>query len=147
MIETLKTTVCKLDGGMKAQATVREFTINMDEPQELGGSNTAANPVETLLAALGGCQVIAAYSFAKSFGINLEEFRVEVEGDIDTDGFKGKAGVRTGLCEVRFKIFIKTDAPQEKAEEFVTFVENICPVGDSLKNTVTLNCTDIVIER
>lgn len=51
------------------------------------------NPVEMLLRALGSCQVIVAKSFAKAHGIDLHDFLVVLEGDLDLDGFlKGKPG-------------------------------------------------------
>ena len=66
----------------------------MDEPKELGGSDTGMNPVEMLLCALGSCQAIVAKSFATAHGIDLHDFLVVLEGDLDPDGFlKGKPGV------------------------------------------------------
>lgn len=37
---------------------VRDHSFTVDEPAALGGTDTAANPVEYALAALGSCQVI-----------------------------------------------------------------------------------------
>ena len=36
----------------------RPFTIDIDEPIELGGSNRFANPQEHLLAALNACMIV-----------------------------------------------------------------------------------------
>ena len=36
----------------------RQFSIDIDEPCELGGSNRFANPQEHLLAALNGCMMV-----------------------------------------------------------------------------------------
>ena len=41
--------------GTKVETKIREFKVGIDEPLELRGTNTAPNPVEMLLAALGGC--------------------------------------------------------------------------------------------
>lgn len=45
------------------------------------------NPVEALLASLGACQSIVARVYASKFEVELEDFRVDVEGDLDLDGF------------------------------------------------------------
>ncbi len=42
-------------GGFKSQAQIRDFTVAMDEPTALGGSNTAPNMVEMVLGAYGCC--------------------------------------------------------------------------------------------
>lgn len=55
--------------------------------------------------------------------------------------------VRPGYQEVRFKMHIKTDAPQDKVEAFQHFIESRCPVGDSLGKDVSLKPSTLVIEK
>lgn len=145
-VATFKAT-SKLVSGLAVDTTVRNFTIRMDEPPSLGGNDTGMNPVEGVLAALGSCQVIVAAAFAKANGINLQDFWVELEGDLDTDGFlKGAPGIRPGYNEVRFTMHIKTDSPAEKVEAFQKFIESRCPVGDTLSLGTKLVASKIVIE-
>lgn len=99
----------------------RNFEITVDEPKELGGTNTGMNPVELLIGALGACQAIVARVYAKKFHMNMENFWVEVTGELDTDGFLHKSDVRPGYTKIRYNIHIETDAPREKVEEFVAF--------------------------
>ncbi len=68
----------------------REVQVEVDEPKALGGTDRAMNPVELLLCALGGCMSICAAAFAGACGVDLQGFSVEVEGDLDPDGFLGK---------------------------------------------------------
>lgn len=145
-VATFKAT-SKLVSGLAVDTTVRNFTIRMDEPPSLGGNDTGMNPVEGVLAALGSCQVIVAAAFAKANGINLQDFWVELEGDLDTDGFlKGAPGIRPGYNEVRFTMHIKTDSPAEKVEAFQKFIELRCPVGDTLSLGTKLVASKIVID-
>lgn len=145
-VATFKAT-SKLVSGLAVDTTVRNFTIRMDEPPSLGGNDTGMNPVEGVLAALGSCQVIVAAAFAKANGINLQDFWVELEGDLDTDGFlKGAPGIRPGYNEVRFTMHIKTDSPAEKVEAFQKFIESRCPVGDTLSLGTKLVASKIVID-
>lgn len=147
-LTTFKNVTRKIPGGLAVESESRGFKIIMDEPPSLGGSDKGMNPVEGLLAALGSCQCIVGAAFAESQGIDLKEFWVELEGDLDTDGFlKGDPNVRPGYQEVRFTMHIKTDAPKEKVEAFQKFIQGRCPVGDSLGNGVSLKPATIVIEK
>ncbi len=76
-----------LQEGVKVKATSRHFELTIDEPKSLGGTDTGMNPVEALLASLGACQSIVARVYAPKFDIKLDDFQVDVEGDIDLDGF------------------------------------------------------------
>jgi uncharacterized OsmC-like protein len=145
-IETFKAT-SKLVAGLQVDNFVRNFSTRMDEPKSLGGTDTGMNPVEALLTALGSCQVIVAGAFAKSQGIDLQDFWVELEGDLDPDGFlKGVAGVRMGFQEVRFTPHIKTSSSPEQVKKFMEFVKSRCPVGDVMLNGTKIVPADAVIE-
>jgi uncharacterized OsmC-like protein len=102
------------------------------------------NPVEMLLRALGSCQVIVAKSFAKAHGIDLHDFLVVLEGDLDLDGFLKD---KPGLQEIRFAFHLAIDAPQGKVDQFVEFIKSRCPVGDTLLNGVKSLQSDVVVER
>lgn len=145
-VVTFKATSRKLPEGLAVESNVRGFKMVLDEPEDLGGTNKGMNPVEALLCALGSCQSIVAAVFAEQQGINLQEFWVELEGDLDTDGFMGLSDVRPGFLEVRFKMHIKSDSPEDKVKEFAKFIEKRCPVGDTLANGVKLVSSGVVIE-
>ena len=137
----------KLVEGLQVDNFVRDFQVRMDEPQSLGGTDSGMNPVEAMLAALGSCQVIVAAAFAKSQGVDLQDFWVELEGDLDTDGFlKGKPGVRMGFQEVRLVPHIKTSSSPEQVAKFMEFIKNRCPVGDVMVNGTKVTPAEAVIE-
>ena len=144
MLTTFKASATKLADGMQVETKARQFTALLDEPADLGGTNAAMNPVEALLSALGGCQAIVAAAFAKSQGVTFEKVFIELEGDIDLDGFMGKSDVRPGFQEIRFSIHFKSDEPKEKLEKFVEFIEKTCPVGDTLKGVKLVNAGVVV---
>ncbi|WP_025683143.1 OsmC family protein [Paenibacillus maysiensis] len=138
MLTTFKATAKKLPDGLQVETNSRGFKIIIDEPEDMGGTNVGMNPVEVLLCALGACQSIVAAAFADANDFNYEEFYVELEGDLDPDGFMGFADVRSGFQEIRFVMNFKTNESQEKAEAFADFIEKTCPVGDCLANGVKL---------
>ena len=147
-VETFKAVSIKGDGGLSVVNETRGFKIIMDEPESLGGTNTGMNPVEGLLVSLGSCLAIVGMAFAKSHGIDLQDIRVETEGDLDPAGFlQGKEGVRPGYQAIRFTVYIKSDSPEDKLNEFYKFMESRCPVGDTLGVGTTVVANDLVIER
>lgn len=146
MLATFKASAKKLPEGLQVETDSRSFKILLDEPKELGGTDKGLNPVEAILCALGACQTIVAFAFAQSQGITLEGFHVDVEGDLDPDGFLGKAPVRNGFQVIRYTMYFKTNASKEKAEAFANFIESRCPVGDCLQNGVNLVRAGVVVE-
>ncbi len=138
MLTTFTASAKKLPEGLQVETQARNFKILMDEPEDLGGTDTAMNPVEALLCALGACQSIVVAAFAEAQDFTFEEYHVELEGDLDPDGFMGLADVRPGFQEIRYTMNFKTTESQEKTEEFAQFVESSCPVGDCLANGVKL---------
>lgn len=145
-VVTFKAT-SKLIKGLQVDNTVRDFTLRMDEPADLGGTDTGMNPVEGLLASLGSCLTIVAAAFAKAHKIDLQEFWVELEGDLDPDGFlKGKPGVRNGFQVVRLTPHIKTSSSKEDVMKFMDFVKTRCPVSDVMINGTEIIPADPILE-
>ncbi len=138
MLTTFQASAKKCPEGLKVETSARGFTLIMDEPEDLGGTDTGMNPVEAILCALGACQTIVVSAFAEAQNFSFEEFHVELEGDLDPDGFMGLADVRNGYQEIRYTMHFKTSESQEKTEAFADFVESRCPVGDCLANPVKL---------
>ena len=147
MLTTFKATAKKTATGLQVETGARDFRITFDEPLALGGTDTGMNPVEGILCALGACQSIVCAAFAPYQEFEYEDFWVELEGDLDPDGFMGKnPDARNGFQEIRFSFHFKTDEPQEKIDAFADFIESRCPVGDNLGHGVKLVRTAAVKE-
>ena len=137
----------QLMDGMQVQTRARHHELLIDEPSSLGGTDQGMNPVEALLSALGACQAIVARAYAEQFEIDLQGFRVDVQGKLDTDGFMGVKDVRCGYQSITYDIHIKTTASEEKVQEFVKFIEKTCPVGDTLAHDVSMQVGSVVIDK
>ncbi|MCR4425465.1 MAG: OsmC family protein [Firmicutes bacterium] len=119
--------------GLYCEGDARGFKVALDEPKDLGGDDRAMNPVELLLCSLGGCMSICAAAFAPACGVELRGFEVELEGDLDPDGFLGKnPDVRTGYQDIRYKMVIDSPSPSENIHRLVEMIEERCPVSDTL---------------
>jgi uncharacterized OsmC-like protein len=100
------------------ERVVRRFTIDIDEPNQLGGSNRFANPQEYLLAALNACMTVGYVAQCALRGIALEKLEIETDGEIDLRGFLGiDPAVTPGYEKLRTVVRIKgSGTPEEFAE-------------------------------
>jgi uncharacterized OsmC-like protein len=124
----------------------REFHIEGDEPEQILGERTAPNAVELLLAALGSCLSVGYAANAAAMGIELDDLRFELSGEVDLRGFLGiSEDVRAGYEEVTVTTYVDTDAPEEELAELRERVEATSPLVDSIANEVPIE-TDLVVE-
>lgn len=120
----------------------REFTIDIDEPAELGGGNRFANPQEYLLAALNSCMMVGYVALCSLHGIELESLEIDVTGDIDLRGFLGlDEAVAPGYESLDYTVRIKGDATTEQFEEIHQAVMKTSPNFYNLSRAVRLNAT------
>ncbi len=121
--------------GLKVSCKSRGFEFILDEPKSLGGTNEGMNPVEALLNSLGACKVIVAKSFARLHKIKINSIRIELEGELDTDGFMGKnPEAKIGFSKIITNFHIDADNTDEEIAAYVDFINRTCPVADSLEN-------------
>ena len=127
----------RLEEGVRCSATVRNFEpMGVDEPPELGGKDTAMNPVELMLVALGTCQEIMYAAYAAVMGIELDSVTVDVKGYLDARGLFGMAEVPAGYDKIRFDTNISSSASPEQIRQLIETVEAHCPVLDTLTRSV-----------
>ena len=120
----------------------RDFAIDIDEPEELGGGNQFANPQEYLLAALNSCMMVGYVALCSLSGIELESLEIEVEGDIDLRGFFGLDDtVAPGYESLAYTVRIKGDATRDQFEEIHQAVMKTSPNFYNLSRAVRLNAT------
>ena len=66
------------DEGFRHWVTVRGHTFAVDEPAALGGTDTAASPLELLAAALGSCTASTIEMYAQRKGWDVGAVEVDV---------------------------------------------------------------------
>lgn len=118
--------------GVRLTARSRKHTVVIDEPTSLGGTDEGMNPVEIVLAGLGGCMTVLAPMLAPRHDVDLKGFRALVEGDLDPDGFMEKAPVRPGFSAIRVKLEFTTTASDDLVAALAEHIERVCPVRDTL---------------
>lgn len=121
--------------GLHRQVSIRDFTVDVDEPPTLGGSDRAANPVEYALAALATCQEITYRLHAAALGIPLNDVSVKLEGELDLRGFFAvDAKIRPGFTAIRGSVQFDSTASPEDLRRLKEVVDTHCPVLDLFRN-------------
>ncbi|MCD6380810.1 MAG: OsmC family protein [Candidatus Odinarchaeota archaeon] len=134
---TFKVAVKRVSG-VHNKIKVKDFEIDVDEPESLGGTNKGPNPVELLLGALGSCLSIITTIYAKKKGIKVDDVEVELSGQLDPRGFQGLADVRPGFQKIEAKVKIKSPESREKLQELLDDVVKHCPVEDNIAHEVPI---------
>src|ERR1700688_3086154 len=117
----------------------RRFLIDIDEPRELGGSNSFANPQEHLMAALNACMMVGYAAQCAVRGIAIERLAIETDGEIDLRGFLGiDPAVPTGYENLSYTVRIKGDATKEQFAEIHEAVMATSPNFYNLSRPVGL---------
>jgi uncharacterized OsmC-like protein len=130
-------------GGKRVQ---RRFSIDIDEPFELGGTNQFANPQEHLLAALNACMTVGYVAQCAVRGITIESLEIETDGEIDLRGFLGiDTAVPPGYENLRYVVRIKGSGTKEDFTEVHEAVMATSPNFYNVSRAVALKPT-LVIE-
>ena len=136
----------QVDGfGIGGKRVERRFSIDIDEPSELGGSNQFANPQEHLLASLNACMTVGYVAQCAVRGIKLERLEIETDGEIDLRGFLGiDPTVLPGYESLNYTVRIKGNGTKEQFAEVHRAVMATSPNFHNVSRPVDLKPTLIV---
>lgn len=124
-------------GALRSEACIRGLgAVPSDEPTALGGSDTAPNPVEQLLGALGNCLAVGYAANASAAGIRIRSLTIELEGSIDLHAFLGLGGENAGYESIRAIVKLESNASPEQLRELHRRVVGTSPVGHTLRRAV-----------
>ncbi|MDK2041682.1 OsmC family protein [Aliarcobacter butzleri] len=111
----------------------------IDEPHVLLGDDTAPNPSEAVLAALGSCIAVGIQANLVNRGINFTKIELKLEGDIDISAVWGTGELTEktiGFTSIRVKVDLQSDLDKKQRDELIEHVLNFSPVTGSLRNPV-----------
>ncbi len=132
-------------GGFSCESRIRSHQLHLDEPEVLGGSDAAPNPVEAVLAAYGSCLAIGYTLNAAVRGIEVRSLSVDVEGHIDLAGFFGiSSEVPAGFSGISTKVHLDADATPEQLDALHRHVLATSPVGSILERPLEVH-TELVL--
>jgi len=131
--------------GLGGEFIARSFTIDIDEPEQLGGANRFANPQEHLLAAVNSCMMVGFTALCALQGIRLDKLEMETSGEIDLRGFLGlNENVPAGYPSLTTVVRVSGDATPEKFEEIMSMVRSTSPNYFNITRAIALNANLVV---
>jgi uncharacterized OsmC-like protein len=127
-------------GAFRSEVSIRDFDpIPSDEPAGLGGDDTAPNPVEQVLGALGNCLAVGYAANATAAGVEINDLKIELSGDLDLQSFLGLKPGHAGYGGLSVRVHLDSDATEEQLAALHEKVVNSSPVGHTLSNRVPVN--------
>jgi len=123
----------------------KSFRIAIDEPPELLGTNTAANPQEHLLAAANACMMATYVGACAMQGVELESLSIESGGELDLRGFLGlDRNVKPGYDEIAYTVRIRGKGTPEQFERVHQWVMKTSPNYWNMANPIHMKPTLII---
>lgn len=121
---TERTVTSTWEEGLRCRVRAGEFTLTVDEPASVGGSDQGPQPTEVFLASIASCFTLAiAYSAAKR-GVEVADLRVETTGTYDGPSFSA------------LRLTVHASAPQgADLQRLITAAERVCYVTNTLRAT------------
>jgi len=112
-----------------------KFSMLIDEPEQMGGTDAGPSPVQVLLMSLAGCLNITGHEVAAQRGLELNGMKIRIEGVMNPCTFLGCSfDERAGFQEIQ--VTVDADIEGASAEEIQAWLEETearCPVTDNLR--------------
>ena len=142
--KVIKTLKCKTvaEGKFRHLNYIRDLEpYIVDEPPVLLGDDTAPNPSEANLAALGSCIAVGVHANAVARDIVINSLEVELEGDLNISAVWGTGDLSekpVGFTDVRIKVHLDADATEEQVQKLLDIAETWSPVLNTIKRPVNV---------
>ena len=124
----------------QAQSTLTPYRVTLtdpsghqwfaDEPTDKGGQDTAPNPVQILLSALGACTTITLEMYANLKGIKIDHVQVDLALNPNGEPEKGQNNIER-------KITLKGEFTEDQHKRLLKVAEN-CPIHKLLTSQINI---------
>ena len=111
------------------------WKLQVDEPEEDGGSNSGPNPMQYFVASLASCQNEQAQVVAEELSITIDKIDITLEVDLNLDGFIGiDAHSENCFKRASFKAVVHGKLSKNQIIELGNRVDNRCPILSLLRS-------------
>lgn len=127
----MKITIQKLEEELHMEARNEEGgLIRMDGTRSIGGLEGGFSPMQLLLAGIGGCSTIDIIGILKKQRQDLEDVKVEVDGD------RQKKDTYTEFTTIHLKFTFTGNLDEKKVERAIDLsLDKYCSVSKALEKT------------
>ncbi len=113
----------------RADISVRDLAMVIDEPVERGGGNAGPTPTDTVLAALAGCTNVIGHKCAAKLGVDIGHLDIDIACDFDRRGVTLSEAVAVPFVALRQTVTAHGPASEEELAAVAQDVELYCPVS------------------
>jgi len=114
----------------------------VDEPPGLLGDDTAPNPSEASLAALGSCLAVGLHANAVHRGWKVKKLELKLEGDLNITGVWGTGDLSekpVGFTDVRVGVEMECEGvAKEEIDALIAHVTKWSPVANTFVRPVNV---------
>ena len=129
-------------GGFKGKAYTRTHTVDLDEPEGLDATDTAASAHEHILSAVGGCMMVGFVLNATRQGIKINDLEIALEGHFENIlKWAGLDDGNPGYGKINAKVYVSAEADESQLREIWKLAVDGSPVTQTVART-----TEIVAE-
>ncbi len=126
---------------MSFETDINGHKITIDASEEFGGENKGPRPKPFMLAALAGCTSMDVISMLKKMRINVDNFRVLVEGELTEEHPK-----QFNKMHIIYE-FTGKDLPMDKLKKATELSEEkYCGVSAVYKKVIEMSSEIKIIE-
>jgi uncharacterized OsmC-like protein len=118
------------ENGIRCEIAAEGYTIVTDEPEERGGTGTAASPLMYFTGSLAACQTVQIHKVAKAMRFNHGAINIDCATTTDRIPGIGSNDKVMRFCAAELQVNIETDEPEEKVQRLMDLAEDQCPVGN-----------------
>jgi uncharacterized OsmC-like protein len=125
----------KSENPTRMNLTSGKFSMIIDEPPSLGGTDAGPSPIQVLLMSLAGCLNVTGHEVAKQKGLKLNGMEVKIEGVMNPCAFIGCSfEERAGFQQIKVTVHADMEgATQAEIDAWLVETENRCPVTDNIR--------------
>lgn len=121
-------------GGLACDVDMgNEFSVTVDEPESVGGTNLGPEPTSLLLASIASCFTVAVAYCARKQNIELSDLKVSVTGVYDGPKYKSITIASQLGCDA------------DSIDSLVAAAERVCYVTNTLKSAPEIQVTSEVL--
>ena len=117
-------------GGDRFEITVRGHTVTVDQPDAMGGEDTAPTPTELFVASLASCVAFYARRYLSRHDLPVEGLRVEASYEMGTKPSR--------VSSFDVKVHLPEGVPEDRHKPLFAMV-NACTVHSTLHHEPDVN--------
>ncbi|MEO0561924.1 MAG: OsmC family protein [Chloroflexota bacterium] len=134
------------DQGYRTRITARTHTWNGDMPISADGTDTAANPEELLLGALGSCTTMTLHMYANRKGWDLQKVSIDLTLEkVKAEDDPTYDGDAKFVHRIEQKLTFHGDL-DDKQRERLMYIAGRCPVHRILDGPTLTTETEVIAE-